>query len=180
MGASLAACGNDAASTTAAATKAATEANDTTDAATDAATSGETEADTGGGCSSSRGSERRCLPQAESTSVEAVIGALSEAFMEEYPDVDVTYDPTGSGAGITGASDGTLDLGLSSRSLKDEEKEQGLTETTFALDGIAIVVNTENTIEDLSLEDIKSPGHRGDHQLERGGRPGCTGCTHRP
>lgn len=52
-----------------------------------------------------------------STSVEAVIGALSESFMELNPDVDVTYDPTGSGAGITGAADGTLDLGLSSRDL---------------------------------------------------------------
>lgn len=89
-----------------------------------------------------------------STSVEAVIGALSEAFMETNPDVDVTYDPTGSGAGVTGAADGTLDIGLSSRALKDEEKEQGLEETTFALDGIAIVVNNENTVTDLSLEQI--------------------------
>lgn len=151
MGASLAACGNDAASTTAAATKAATEANDTTGAAT----KGETEADTEGDAALPENLSG-AVATGGSTSVEAVIGALSEAFMEEYQDVDVTYDPTGSGAGITGASDGTLDLGLSSRSLKDEEKEQGLTETTFALDGIAIVVNTENTIEDLSLEDIKS------------------------
>ena len=89
-----------------------------------------------------------------STSVEKVIGALGEAFMEANPSVDVTYDPTGSGAGVTGASDGTLDIGLSSRALKDEEKAQGLKETTFALDGIAIVVNTENTAEDLSLEQI--------------------------
>ena len=89
-----------------------------------------------------------------STSVEKVIGALGEAFMEANPSVDVTYDPTGSGAGVTGAADGTLDIGLSSRALKDEEKAQGLKETTFALDGIAIVVNTENTVEDLSLEQI--------------------------
>ncbi|WP_337576078.1 phosphate ABC transporter substrate-binding protein [Fournierella sp.] len=89
-----------------------------------------------------------------STSVEKVIGALSEAFMEANSGVDVTYDPTGSGAGVTGAADGTLDIGLSSRALKDEEKAQGLKETTFALDGIAIVVNTENTVEDLSLEQI--------------------------
>ena len=90
-----------------------------------------------------------------STSVEAVIGALSESFMELNPDVDVTYDPTGSGAGITGAADGTLDLGLSSRDLKDEEIAEGLTSTTFALDGIAIIVNNENPVADLSLEQIK-------------------------
>ena len=88
-----------------------------------------------------------------STSVEKVIGALSESFMQEYPDVDVTYDPTGSGAGITGAQEGTLDIGLSSRALKDDET--GLTATTFALDGIAIVVNPENAVSDLSLEQIK-------------------------
>lgn len=89
-----------------------------------------------------------------STSVEKVIGALSEAFMEANPGVDVTYDPTGSSAGVTGAADGTLDIGLSSRALKEEEISKGLKETTFALDGIAIVVNTENTVEDLSLEQI--------------------------
>ena len=90
-----------------------------------------------------------------STSVEKVIGALSESFMELNPDVDITYDPTGSGAGITGTADGTLDLGLSSRDLKEEETAQGLTATTFALDGIAIVVNSENPVSDLSLEQIK-------------------------
>lgn len=90
-----------------------------------------------------------------STSVEDVIGTLSEAFMEEYPDVDITYDPNGSSAGITGAADGTYDLGLSSRSLKEEEISQGLKETTFALDGIAIVVHPDNTITDLSMENIK-------------------------
>lgn len=90
-----------------------------------------------------------------STSVEKVIGVLSESFMEENPSVDVTYSPTGSGAGITGASDGTLDLGLSSRALKDEETAKGLTATTFALDGIAIIVNQGNPVQDLSLEQIK-------------------------
>ena len=85
-----------------------------------------------------------------STSVESVIGILTEAFTEAQPDVDVTYDPTGSGAGITGASEGTLDIGLSSRALKEDEAET-LDATVFALDGIAIVVNNENTVEDLSL-----------------------------
>ena len=89
-----------------------------------------------------------------STSVESVIGILTEAFKEIQPNVDVTYDPTGSGAGITGASEGTLDIGLSSRALKDDEAET-LDATVFALDGIAIVVNNENTVEDLPLEQIK-------------------------
>ena len=88
-----------------------------------------------------------------STSVEKVILSLSEAFMQENPDVDITYDPTGSGAGITGASDGTLDIGLSSRNLKEDET--GLVATTFALDGIAIIVNKENTVEELTLEQAK-------------------------
>lgn len=89
-----------------------------------------------------------------STSVEKVIGGLSEAFMEEYSGVDVTYDPTGSGAGITGAADGTLDIGLSSRALKEEELAKGLVSTTFALDGIAVVVNSSNTVSDLSMEQV--------------------------
>ena len=88
-----------------------------------------------------------------STSVEKVILAMQESFMMANPGVDVTYDPTGSGAGITGASEGTLDIGLSSRALKEDET--GLVGTTFALDGIAIIVNNENTVTDLSLEQIK-------------------------
>ncbi|MEG0803332.1 MAG: phosphate ABC transporter substrate-binding protein [Pygmaiobacter sp.] len=87
-----------------------------------------------------------------STSMEKVIGALSEAFMTENSGVDVTYDPTGSGAGITAATDGTTDIGLSSRKLKDTET--GLKEITVALDGIAVVVNNKNTISDLTLEQI--------------------------
>lgn len=90
-----------------------------------------------------------------STSVEKVILAMQESFMNANPGVDVTYDPTGSGAGITGASEGTLDIGLSSRALKDEETATGLVGTTFALDGIAIIVNNENTVTDLTLDQIK-------------------------
>lgn len=88
-----------------------------------------------------------------STSMEKVIGALSEAFMENNKDVSITFDPTGSGAGITGAIEGTLDIGLSSRGLKDSET--GLVDTTVALDGIAIIVNNENPVKDLTLEQIK-------------------------
>ena len=87
-----------------------------------------------------------------STSMEAVVEALREAFAEEYPDVDVTYSPTGSGAGITGATDGTLDIGLSSRALKEEETD--VKGTTIALDGISIIVNANNPVSDLSLDDL--------------------------
>ncbi len=87
-----------------------------------------------------------------STSMEMVMDILIEAFAEEYPNIDVTYDPTGSGSGISGAQSGTLDIGLSSRALHDDET--GVTSTTIALDGIAIVVNSENPLDDLSLDDI--------------------------
>lgn len=89
-----------------------------------------------------------------STSMEKVIGALGEAFQENNEGVKFTYNPTGSGSGITAVSEGRCDIGLSSRSLKDEEKEQGLNETVLAYDGIAIIVNKENPVEDLALEDI--------------------------
>ena len=88
-----------------------------------------------------------------STSMEKVIGSLGEAFMEMYPDVNFTYNPTGSGTGIQAAIDGTCDIGLSSRALKDEEKAS-LTETIVALDGIAIIVNPANPVSDLSVEQI--------------------------
>lgn len=87
-----------------------------------------------------------------STSMEKVIGALGEAFMAANTGVDFTYDPTGSSAGITAATDGTADIGLSSRAVKDTET--GLTSTTLALDGIAMVVNKANTVKDLTVEQI--------------------------
>lgn len=87
-----------------------------------------------------------------STSMEKVIGALQEAFMEQNGGVDVTYDPTGSGAGITGAQEGSLDIGLSSRVLKDGET--GVSATVIALDGIGIIVNNANTVEDLTTDQI--------------------------
>lgn len=89
-----------------------------------------------------------------STSMEKVIGALGEAFMEENDGVTFTYNPTGSGSGITAVSEGRCDIGLASRNLKDEEKAQGLTETVLAYDGIAIVVNPKNSVKDLDLETI--------------------------
>ena len=89
-----------------------------------------------------------------STSMEKVIGVLGESFMETNPNVSFTYNPTGSGSGIAAVSEKRCDIGLSSRALKDEEKNNGLTETVLAYDGIAIIVNPENAISDLSVEDI--------------------------
>ena len=89
-----------------------------------------------------------------STSMEKVIGALGESFMEANDGVTFTYNPTGSGSGITAVAEGRCDIGLSSRALKDDETAQGLTETTLALDGIAVIVNPENPVEDLTLEQI--------------------------
>ena len=89
-----------------------------------------------------------------STSMEKVIGALSEAFMEANSKVTVTYNPTGSGTGIQAVQEGRCDIGLSSRALKDEEKASGLKETILAYDGIAVIVNPANPVEDLTLEQI--------------------------
>ncbi|MBQ7794739.1 MAG: phosphate ABC transporter substrate-binding protein [Clostridia bacterium] len=88
-----------------------------------------------------------------STSMEKVIGYLSESYMEENPNVKVTYNPTGSGAGIQAVSEGRCDIGLSSRDLKTEE-EKDLIGTVVAIDGIAVIVNPENTVSDLSLEQL--------------------------
>ena len=89
-----------------------------------------------------------------STSMEKVIGALSEQFMTDNSGVSVTYDATGSGAGIEAASNGSADIGLSSRALKDEEKVSALVGTTVALDGIAVIVNPANKVADLTVEQI--------------------------
>ncbi len=89
-----------------------------------------------------------------STSMEKVIGALGEAFTEANPDVNFTYNPTGSGSGITAVSEGRCDIGLSSRNLKGEEAAKGLKATVLALDGIAVIVNPENPVSELSLEQI--------------------------
>ena len=89
-----------------------------------------------------------------STSMEKVIGALGEAFTQDNPGVTFTYNPTGSSAGIQAVQEGRCDIGLSSRALKDEEKTAGLTETVLAYDGIAVIVNPANRVEDLTLEQI--------------------------
>ena len=89
-----------------------------------------------------------------STSMKNVIAALTEGFAEVEPGVTVSYDPTGSGAGITGATDKTLDIGLSSRALKDDEKAD-VDGTTIALDGIAIIVNNASKVGDLTVDQLK-------------------------
>lgn len=89
-----------------------------------------------------------------STSMEKVIGALGEAFEEANKGISFTYNPTGSGSGIEAVTAGRCDIGLSSRALKDDEKSKGLKETTLALDGIAIIVNPQNSVSNLSLDDI--------------------------
>ena len=89
-----------------------------------------------------------------STSMEKVIGALGESFMNANKGISVTYNPTGSGSGIQAVSEGRCDIGLSSRALKDDEKSSGLKETTVALDGIAIIVSPENPVANLDVETI--------------------------
>lgn len=88
-----------------------------------------------------------------STSMEKVIGALGETFYEDTG-IEVSHNPTGSSSGIKAVQEGRCDIGLSSRSLKDDEKAMGLTETILAYDGIAIIVNPENPVSDLSVEQI--------------------------
>lgn len=88
-----------------------------------------------------------------STSMEKVIGYLSEAYMEENSDVKVTYNPTGSGSGIQAVNEGRCDIGLSSRDLKSEEKAT-LDGTVVAIDGIAVIVNPENPVTDLTIDQI--------------------------
>lgn len=89
-----------------------------------------------------------------STSMEKVIGALGESFMSANSGVAFTYNPTGSGSGIKAVQEGRCDIGLSSRSLKDEEKAAGLKETVLAYDGIAVIVSPENPVSDLDIATI--------------------------
>lgn len=88
-----------------------------------------------------------------STSMEKVIGFLSEAYMEKNGGVKVTYNPTGSGSGIQAVKEGRCDIGLSSRALKDEEKTN-LKAEVVAVDGIAVIVNNANTVQNLTMDEI--------------------------
>ena len=115
-----------------------------------------------------------------STSMDKVIGALRERFMADHKNVTVTYDPTGSGSGIEAVKNGTADIGLASRSLKDEEKADGLTETVIALDGIAVIVNAQSKVTDLTVEQIAKifTGEITDWS-QVGGDPGTISCIGR-
>ena len=100
------------------------------------------------------GSVEKTVSTDGSTSMEKVIGILGESFTEQNKGVTFTYNPTGSGSGIKAAKDGTCDIGLASRYLKEEEKAEGLVETVLAYDGIAMIVNTGNPVTDLTVEQI--------------------------
>ena len=115
-----------------------------------------------------------------STSMEKVMGTLGEQFMADHSGVKVSYDPTGSGTGIEAAKNGSCDIGLASRGLKDEEKASGLVGTTVALDGIAVIVNPANGVEDLTVEQIGKifTGEITDWS-ELGGESGTISCIGR-
>ena len=106
------------------------------------------------GCTGNQNAAGGTVSTDGSTSMEKVIGALGEVFQNNNKNVKFTYNPTGSGSGITAVSEGRCDIGLSSRSLKDDEKASGLAETVLAYDGIAVIVNTENPVSELSLEEL--------------------------
>ena len=139
----LVACGNsDATANTASSAEASTVAESTVAASSEAAPA-EATADLSGSIS-----------MVGSTSMEKLANALSEAFMEEYPDVTVTAEFVGSGAGIEAVTNGTADIGNSSRSLKDEEKAAGVVENVVAIDGIAVCVDPANEVADLTKEQL--------------------------
>ncbi len=138
----LVACGNGDA-TTAQPSAVESSAAESTVAESSAAAPAETTADLSGSIS-----------MVGSTSMEKLANALSEAFMEEYPDVTVTAEFVGSGAGIEAVTNGTADIGNSSRSLKDEEKTAGVVENVVAIDGIAVCVDPANEVADLTKEQL--------------------------
>lgn len=139
----LVACGNGDATANTASSAEASSAAESTVAASSEVASTETTAGLSGSIS-----------MVGSTSMEKLANALSEAFMEEYPDVTVTAEFVGSGAGIEAVTNGTADIGNSSRSLKDEEKATGVAENIVAIDGIAVCVDPANEVADLTKEQL--------------------------
>lgn len=105
-------------------------------------------------CGKTSGTDKKTVSTDGSTSMEKMIGSLGEAYEQKDNAVKVTYNPTGSSSGITSVLEGRSDIGLSSRTLNEEEKKSGLIEKTVAYDGIAIIVNRENGIDNLSKEQI--------------------------
>lgn len=145
----LAGCGNSSSTATTAAqtTEAKAEESKTEETTTEAASTETKAAD-----ADLSGS----ISMVGSTSMEKFANALSEAFMEKYPKVTVTAEFVGSGAGIEAVTNGTADIGNSSRNLKDEEKANGVAENIVAIDGIAVVVDPANTVEDLTKDQLTS------------------------
>ena len=139
----MVACGNGDATANTASSAEASSAAESTVAASSEVASTETTADLSGSIS-----------MVGSTSMEKLANALSEAFMEEHPDVTVTAEFVGSGAGIEAVTNGTTDIGNSSRSLKDEEKAAGVVENVVAIDGIAVCVDPANEVADLTKEQL--------------------------
>ena len=139
----MAGCGSSSKETTAAQTTTAADskAADTTEAKKEEKT--EAAADLSG-----------TISMVGSTSMEKFANALSETFMEKYPKVTVTAEFVGSGAGVEAAANGTADIGNASRNLKDEEKAKGIAENIVAIDGIAVVVDPSNTVEDLTKDQL--------------------------
>ena len=138
IAAGLAGCGSSTTETTTAA------------AATESSEAASTEAASEASESDLKGS----ISLAGSTSMEKLCEAMSESFMEKYPNINVTAEYTGSGAGIESLESGSVDIGNSSRNLKDSELESGAVENVVAIDGIAVIVDKENTVTDLSSEDL--------------------------
>lgn len=149
----LAGCGSSATETTAAGTAApATTAETATEAS---AASGETKDQAAAEAENAPSADLSgAISMVGSTSMEKFANALSESFMEKYPNVTVTAEFVGSGAGIEAVSNGTADIGNSSRTLKDEEKAGGVAENIVAIDGIAVVVDAANTVEDLTKQQL--------------------------
>ena len=145
----LAGCGNSGAAATTAAP--ATTAEQTTEAKAE-----ETTKEAATEAKSADADLSGSISMVGSTSMEKFANALSEAFMEIYPKVTVTAEFVGSGAGIEAVSNGTADIGNSSRNLKDEEKAKGVAENIVAIDGIAVVVDPANTVEDLTKDQLTS------------------------
>lgn len=149
----LAGCGSTTTETTAAGTAAPATTAET--AAEASAMAGETKDQAATGAENAPSADLSgAISMVGSTSMEKFANALSESFMEKYPNVTVTAEFVGSGAGIEAVSNGTADIGNSSRNLKDEEKAGGVAENIVAIDGIAVVVDGANTVEDLTKQQL--------------------------
>ena len=144
----LAGCGSNTTESTAAPTTAQSEA--------EATTAGTSSAETTTAAPAASADLKGSISMVGSTSMEKFATALSEIFMEKYPNVTVQAEFVGSGAGVEAVNNGSADIGNSSRELKDEEKANGIAENIVAIDGIAVVVDPANTVEDLTKDQLTS------------------------